>query len=125
MTRSSLIVAAMLASAAPAPAREVQSLQPLLLDALHYGQAQGVLTGPIAETFAQLFQTTAPLLLSVRQVADLTPSCKRLEVTASQEGVWDRNSTQVADRPEPRRLAYQVSMCMDGSYYTAPQRSGR
>ena len=126
MSRQSLIVAMVLAfTVPPAPAREVQSLQPLLLEALHYGQAQGVLVGPIGETFAQIFRTASPLLLSVRQVAELTPSCKRLEVTASQEGVWDRNSTQVAQQPEPRRLVYQVSMCMDGSYYQAPQRTGR
>lgn len=108
-----------------AAARDVQSLQPLLLDALHYGHAQGVLVGPIAETFARLFRTTAPLRFSVKQVADLTPTCKRLEVTAEQDGVWDRNSTQVARQPERRRLVYQVSMCMDGSYYDAPPRTKR
>ena len=111
----------LLLTALPAPARDVQSLQPLLLDALHYGQAQGVLVGPIAETFAQLFGTSAPLLFRVKQVADLTPSCKRLEVTAAQDGVVDRNSTRVAERPEARRLVYQVSMCTDGSYYAGPQ----
>ena len=104
----------------PVQAREVQSLQPLLLEALHYGQAQGVLAGPMAQTFAQLFRTTAPLVFRVKHVAELTPSCARLEVTAEQDGVWDRNSTQVADRPEARRLVYQVSMCADGSAYAAP-----
>ena len=118
--RSLLPAVALLLAAAPAPAREVQSLQPLLLEALHYGQAQGVLAGPMAQTFAQLFRTTAPLVFRVKQVAELTPSCARLEVTAEQDGVWDRNSTRVADRPEARRLVYQVSMCADGSAYAAP-----
>ena len=118
--RSLLPAVALLLAAAPAPAREVQSLQPLLLEALHYGQAQGVLAGPMAHTFAQLFRTAAPLVFRVKQVAVLAPSCARLEVTAEQDGVWDRNSTQVADRPEARRLVYQVSMCADGSAYAAP-----
>jgi len=118
--RSLLLTLVLLLAAAPAPAREVQSLQPLLLEALHYGQAQGVLAGPMAQTFAQLFRTAAPLVFRVKQVAVLAPSCARLEVTAEQDGVWDRNSTQVADRPEARRLVYQVSMCADGSAYAAP-----
>ena len=116
----SLLVAVPLLAAVPAQAREVQLLQPLLLEALHYGQAQGVLVGPVAQIFAQLFRTTAPLVFRVKQVAVLAPSCARLEVTAEQDGVWDRNSTQVADRPEARRLVYQVSMCADGSAYAAP-----
>ena len=116
----SLLLTLVLFVALPAQAREVQSLQPLLLEALHYGQAQGVLAGPMAQTFAQLFRTTAPLVFRVKQVAVLAPSCARLEVTAEQDGVWDRNSTQVADRPEARRLVYQVSMCADGLAYAAP-----
>lgn len=116
----SLVLAVPLLAAVPAPAREVQSLQPLLLEALHYGQAQGVLVGPVAATFAQLFRTTAPLVFRVKQVAVLAPSCARLEVVAEQDGVWDRDSTRVADRPEARRLVYQVSMCADGSPYAAP-----
>ena len=116
----SLLLTIVLLVGLPAQAREVQSLQPLLLEALHYGQAQGVLAGPMAQTFAQLFRTAAPLVFRVKQVALLAPSCARLEVTAEQDGVWDRNSTQVADRPEARRLVYQVSMCADGSAYTAP-----
>lgn len=122
----SFIFAVPLLLAVPVQAREVQSLQPLLFEALHDGQAQGVLVGPIAQTFAQLFRTSAPLVFRVKQVADLTPSCKRLEVTAEQDGVWDRNSTQVADRPEAQRLVYQVSICADGSSYTASEpRGGR
>ena len=124
--RSPLLVGALLSlTCLAAPARDVQSLQPLLMEALHYGQAQGVLVGPIAETFTQLFKTSAPLVFSVRQAADLSPSCKRLEVTASQEGVVDRNSKESAERPEARRLVYQVSMCADGSYYRAPQTDDR
>ena len=122
----SLLFAVPLLAAALAQAREVQSLQPLLLEALHYGKAQGVLVGPVAATFAQLFRTTAPLVFRVKQVAVLAPSCARLEVVAEQDGVWDRDSTRVADRPEARRLVYQVSMCADGSSYTAPEpRAGR
>ena len=116
----SLLLTLVLFVAQPAQAREVQSLQPLLLEALHYGQAQGVLAGPMAQTFAQAFRTAAPLVFRVKQVAVLAPSCARLEVTAEQDGVWDRNSTRVADRPEARRLVYQVSMCADGSAYAAP-----
>ncbi len=123
--RSLLFAIPLLLAAQPAQARQVQSLQPLLLEALHYGQAQGVLVGPVAQTFAQMFRTPAPLVFRVKQVAELTPSCKRLEVTAEQDGVWDRNSTQVADRPEARRLVYQVSMCADGSAYTAPPGADR
>jgi hypothetical protein len=124
--RSFIFAVPLLLAALSAQAREVQSLQPLLLEALHYGQAQGVLVGPIAQTFAQLFRNSAPLVFRVKQVAELTPSCKRLEVTAEQDGVWDRNATQVADRPEARRLVYQVSMCADGSAYTAaPPRADR
>ena len=123
--RSRLLVLSLLLVALPAHPRQVQSLQPLLLEALHYGQAQGVLVGPIAQTFAKLFRTSAPLVFRVKQVAELTPSCKRLEVTAEQDGVWDRNSTQVADRPEARRLVYQVSMCADGSAYAAPPGADR
>jgi hypothetical protein len=125
MARSILAASLLFLAGAAVSAREVQSLQPLLLDALHYGQADGVLVGPIADTFTQLFNTTAPLRFSVRPVADLTPTCKRLEVTAEQDGVWDRNSTQVAPQPESRRLVYQVSMCIDGSYYEPPPKAKR
>lgn len=100
-------------------ARDVQSLQPLLLEALDTGRAQGVIVGPIADNFAQLFKTREPLLFSVRRIAALSPQCARLEVTASQEHVWDRNSVQVAKGPEHRHLTYQVSMCADGTYYEA------
>lgn len=121
-----LLALSLLLLALPVQSRQVQSLQPLLLEALHYGQAQGVLVGPIAATFAQLFRTSAPLVFRVKQVDELSSSCKRLEVTAEQDGVWDRNATQVTERPEARRLVYQVSMCADGSSYTAPEpRTGR
>ena len=80
----------------------------------------------MAETLARLFKTTAPLVFSVTTVREVSPECRRLEVTASQDGVWDRNSKQALDRPEPRRLVYQVSFCKDGSYLQAvPSSAGR
>lgn len=115
------LAAVLLFASFGADARDVQSLQPLLLDAVRGGHAEGVLVGPIAETFARLFKTSAPLLISVKVLGPVTATCNRLEVTASQKGVWDRNSKQVLDHPESRLLVYQVSMCADGSYYQPPQ----
>lgn len=115
------VAAALLFASLSAEARDVQSLQPLLLDAMRDGHAEGVLVGPIADTFARLFKTSAPLLFSVKTLGPITPTCNRLEVTASQNGVWDRNSKQVLDHPESRLLVYQVSMCADGSYYQPPR----
>jgi len=103
-------------AAATALAREVQSLQPLLLEAMEYGTAEGVIVGPIAQTFTDLFKTTAPLRFSVKTARDLSPDCKRLEVTATQDGVQDRNSKIVATAPASQRVTYQVSMCKDGTY---------
>jgi len=110
------MVGALTAAGTPALGREVQSLQPLLLEAMEYGTAEGVIVGPIAQTFADLFKTTAPLRFRVKTVRDLSPDCKRLEVTATQDGVWDRNSKVVADGPASQRITYQVSMCKDGTY---------
>ena len=103
-------------SASSSLARDVESLQPLLFEAIEHGRAEGVLVGPIAQTFTDLFKTSTPLRFSVTTVGDVSPGCKRLEVKASQDAVWDRNSKTVATGPEPRRLTYRVSMCKDGSY---------
>lgn len=102
-------------------AREVESLQPLLLQALEHGSSQGTITGPIAETFARLFQTSSPLHFKVRRVRMLTPQCGRLEVTATQAGVFDRSSKRVSEVPQDRSLTYEVSMCSDGSPYGGPR----
>jgi predicted cobalt transporter CbtA len=110
------IVGALAAAGTLASAREVQSLQPLLLEAMEYGDAEGVIVGPIAQTFADLFKTTAPLRFSVKTVRDLSPDCRRLQVTATQDEVWDRNSKIVATAPASQRVTYQVSMCKDGTY---------
>lgn len=101
-------------SAAAAP-RAVESPQLLLLEAVHAGRAEGVIVGPIARTFAELFRTDAPLRYTVQTAGDLGGGCRRLEVSVEQDGVRDRNSTTVSEVPEPRRLTYLVSMCADGS----------
>lgn len=115
------LLAAMVLVSPGVRAREVESLQPLLLQALEHGSSQGTITGPIAETFARLFRTSHPLQFKVRRIRMLTPDCGRLEVTATQAGVFDRSSTRVSEAPQDRSLTYEVSMCSDGSPYSGPR----
>jgi hypothetical protein len=109
------LCAAFAAAHSGTPPRAVESPQPLLMEALREGRAHGVIVGPIARAFAEMFRTAAELRYTVEALEDLGGGCRRLSVAVEQDGVWDRNSTTVATAPEPRRLTYLVSMCPDGS----------
>ena len=104
--------------ASPVLAREVETIAPLLIEAIDEGHAHGTLTSPqIRDFYRREFGTDAPLEVQVRRLAVLPkhPGCARLEVATRQAGVIDRNATRRADDPADQSMRYQLDFCRDGS----------
>ena len=102
----------------PVLAGEVETIAPLLIEAIDAGVAEGTLTSPpIRAFYLRQFGTDAPLEVQVRRLAVLSspPGCARLEVATRQAGVVDRNATRRADGPADLSLRYQIDFCRDGS----------
>jgi hypothetical protein len=93
----------------------VTTVKPLLVTAIDQGQAHGVLVGPAARYFGRAFKSTAPIEIDVRTIQTLgEPSCKRLAVTTSQNGVLDFNREQRDSQPGRKAFTYQFNYCRDG-----------
>jgi hypothetical protein len=102
--------------AAAAERQKVTDLRPLLVTALDYGEAHGVLVGEAARWTARIFKTTAPIEIDVTTVKALRqPGCKRLAITTTQDGVWDFNRTERAAAAERKSFTWMVNYCRDGS----------
>ena len=93
----------------------VTTVKPLLVTAIDQGEAHGVLVGQAAQYFAQAFKSTAPIEVDVKTVQTLRePSCKRLAVTTSQNGVLDFNREKRDTQPGRKAFTYQFNYCHDG-----------
>lgn len=105
-------------TSATALAGEVESIQPLLIDAIHHGFASGDLTSSVIRDFyLREFGTSAPLKIRVRRINFLQqhPGCARLEVETRQAGVIDRNATERAESPADLAFRYQIDFCQTGA----------
>lgn len=93
----------------------VTTVKPLLVTAIDQGEAHGVLVGQAAQYIAQTFKSTAPIEIDVKTVQALgEPSCKRLAVTTSQDGVVDFNREERDAKPARHSFTYQLNYCRDG-----------
>ena len=104
--------------ASPVLAGEVETIAPLLIEAIDTGVAEGKLTSPqIRAFYLREFGTDAPIEIHVRRLAVLAspPGCARLEVATRQAGVIDRNATRRADDPADQSMRYQLDFCRDGT----------
>ena len=109
-----MLVCLMLAHGTPAQplARmEVTEIKPLLLRAIDYGAAHGVLVGESATYLRQKFDARTPIEIDVQALHPLPqPGCSRLEVKTRQKHVLEK-----AQRSD-KELVYQVSYCRDGRF---------
>ena len=97
----------------------VSGLQPLLLQAILDGYAEGAYQTEASRDFFQReFATAAPLEYRVTRLEaiDGQPECARLSVTASQRGVLDRNATRQLVEPQDLAVTWHVAYCKGGHY---------
>jgi hypothetical protein len=119
MSRRALILALVVAlPIADASARQVvDTLKPLLVEALKGGRAEGLLDNPDARAFTKTFGATAPIRVDVERVGShAQPGCGRLEVTTRQAGVVERDEKGTALQAKDQRLVYQVNFCENGRF---------
>ena len=109
-TLSILVVAA---SPTFAQRTKVESLRPLLLEAISKGEAHGQWEGPWLEYLADRFKTREPLLIDVRALSSLKQEgCKLLEVVAKQDGIVEEPGKQ----PTTGTVTYHVRYCSNGMF---------
>lgn len=98
-------------SAQPLARMEVTEIKPLLLRAIDYGAAHGVLVGESATYLRQKFDARTPIEIDVQALHPLPQlGCSRLEVKTRQKDVLEK-----AQRSD-KELVYQVSYCRDGRF---------
>ena len=107
--------------AAHAQMRTVENLQPLLIEAVRLGDAEGILGGRAKEFMAQTFGAHAPIVIKVRRVRPIQPAgCARVEVTTPQEQVAEPKTHTPApgepthNPPTDQRLVYEIDFCENG-----------
>lgn len=106
--------------------RTVETLVPLLIEAIRLDDAQGILGGDAARLVAILFDAQAPIVVTVRKVRSLPgekmpAGCARLEVTTAQEGVVLPNEDAGPDEPAflppaDQKMSYQINFCENGRF---------
>jgi hypothetical protein len=103
------------ASGAEEPQRQaVDTIRPLLMQAVVSGSAHGVMVGAMASGFAEAFGSTAPIEVDVSRVHQLAQEgCARLRVATRQSGVHVASAPALASN---QALAYEISFCQDGTF---------
>ena len=92
----------------------VDTIRPLLMQAVVSGSAHGVMVGAMASGFAEAFGSTAPIEVDVSRVHPLAQEgCARLRVTTRQSGVHVASAPSLAAN---QSLAYEISYCQDGTF---------
>ena len=91
----------------------VPDARPVMLAALRAsdGQAQGILTGDVAEAITQRFNATSPIYIDVtteRRYQQI--GCSRLHVLFWQEGVL----LPGAKAPRKQTMSFGINYCLDG-----------
>lgn len=119
LTYKALIAGWLACFAAGVSAQTNDTIRPLLLEAIRQGQAQGEMGGQAREAIVRLFNSTAPILVTVERLASLEMAgCFRLQVTTSQVGVYEFNpKTKVRNAtPSDQKMAYKVNYCANGHF---------
>lgn len=91
----------------------VPDARPVMLAALRAsdGQAQGVLTGDVAEAITQRFNATSPVYIDVTTERRYQQAgCSRLNVLFWQEGVL----LPGAKVPRKQTISFGINYCLDG-----------
>jgi hypothetical protein len=106
-------------SAALATAAErtpVETIQPLLIQAVASGSAHGVLVGPVAEGIGRTFGSYEPIEVDVTRLHALAESgCARLRVVTRQAGVHPSAASAPA-MPNDQTLTCDLSYCASGRF---------
>ena len=91
----------------------VPNARPVMLAALRAtdGQAQGILTGDVAEAITQRFNATSPIYIDVTTERRYQQAgCSRLNVLFWQEGVL----LPGAKAPRKQTMSFGLNYCLDG-----------
>ncbi len=91
----------------------VPDARPLMLAALQAtnGQAQGVLTGEMADAITRRFGATSPIFIDVTtEKRYAQPGCSRLKVTFWQDGVLLPGATT----RRRQTMDFGINYCLDG-----------
>ena len=91
----------------------VPNARPVMLAALRAtdGQAQGILTGDVAEAITQRFNATSPIYIDVTTERRYQQAgCSRLNVLFWQEGVL----LPGAKAPRKQTMSFGINYCLDG-----------
>lgn len=119
----SALIAALLAATPQAHAQErtVETVVPLLIEAVRLGNARGILGGQAARFMQQTFGATEPIVVLVRRVREIEPDgCARVEVTTTQRDVIEPKINEpkpgepTHNPPANQRLVYEIDFCENG-----------
>ena len=97
----------------------VETIRPLLVEAVRQGQAQGEMGGEAREFISRLFASVEPIRVRVERLEAVVPrGCYRLRVTTTQAGVYEFNVKTKVRTTTPRDLstAYKVNYCANGHF---------
>lgn len=111
------LVLAMPAIAAGVARQPVDDIKPLLVEAVVYGEAYGVLAGKYAEQMNAYFKTQHSMEIDVVAVSSLAQvGCKRLRVTARQKGVVEPKvkGLKQVDGPDDKTMVFEINFCENG-----------
>ena len=101
------------ALADPMERTPVPDARPLMLAAIQAadGQANGVMTGAIADAITRRFSATSPIYIDVTTEKRYAQrGCSRLKVTFWQEGVL----LPGAQAPRKQTIEFGINYCLDG-----------
>jgi hypothetical protein len=91
----------------------VQTIKPLLLDAIKSGEGHGILVGQLADKMHEWFKSPDPILVDVKAISSLPQKgCKRLLVSVKQDNVIDKGQTT----PQSKQTSYHVEFCDNGDF---------
>jgi hypothetical protein len=96
-----------------------ETIRPLLIEAIHQGQAQGEMGGEAREFISRLFASVEPIRVRVERLEAVVPrGCYRLRVTTTQAGVYefDPKTKMRATTPRDMSTAYKVNYCANGHF---------
>lgn len=96
----------------------VDTIKPLLLGAIKYGESHGVLVGETADRLHKAYKSAEPILVDVKAVSALPQKgCKRLIVTIKQDKVIEKGSKE----PKAKEKTYKIAFCENGDF---PEKEG-
>jgi len=97
----------------------VQTLKPLLLGALKYGESHGTMEGEVGRMMKKRSGSSEPILVDVKVVGNHPqPGCKNLSVAMSQDGVADsvinNKNSKDSKTKRPFSTDYTIYFCEYG-----------